>query len=249
MKKFKLISCEVVFREMCAVVARSPHQIDVEFCPKGLHDLGGRAMRARLQEVVDGVDFLRYDAVLMGYALCGNGLLGLEARNLPLVVPRAHDCITLLIGSRHRYQEYFEKHSGVYFRSTGWIERGGSIQQLSNPALSKQVGASLNLEDLIDQYGEDNGRYLYEQFTQYKRNYHQLTFIETGLEPDDHFEKLAREEAIRNGWCFEKLRGELGLFEKLVSGEWPEKDFLIVPRGYHVKATYTEDVIEAEKSS
>ena len=248
MRRFKLVSCEVIFREMSAVVARSPHQIDVEFCTMGLHDLGGRAMRTQLQEVIDGVDSARYEAVLMGYALCGNGLLGLEARNLPLVVPRAHDCITLLMGSRERYQEYFEKHPGVYFRSTGWIERGGSILQLSNPALSKKIGAHLNLQDLIDQYGEDNGRYLFEQFSQYKQNYHQLTFIETGLEPDNHFETLARDEAGRNGWNFEKLQGELGLFEKLVSGEWPEKDFLFVPKGYHVKATYDENVIDAEKS-
>ena len=42
--RLKLIACEVLYREMCDAVARSPHQVDVEFLPKGLHDLGGAAM-------------------------------------------------------------------------------------------------------------------------------------------------------------------------------------------------------------
>ena len=58
--RFKLISCEIFFREMSAVVARSPHFIDVEFLPKGLHDIGSSMMLARVQEVVDRVQ--NYDA-------------------------------------------------------------------------------------------------------------------------------------------------------------------------------------------
>ena len=83
--RLKLISCEVLYREMCAAVARSPHQVDIELLPKGLHDLGCPAMSARLQEAADGVDGTRYEAVLLGYALCGNGLHGLRASRLPLV--------------------------------------------------------------------------------------------------------------------------------------------------------------------
>jgi len=47
--RLKLISCEIFYREMCAAVARSPHLVDIEFLPKGLHDIGsaGRGLRAR----------------------------------------------------------------------------------------------------------------------------------------------------------------------------------------------------------
>ena len=54
--RLKLISCEIFYREMCAAVARSPHQVDIEFLPKGLHDIGSAKMSARLQEAVDAVD-------------------------------------------------------------------------------------------------------------------------------------------------------------------------------------------------
>jgi len=33
--RLKLISCEVLYREMCAAAARSPHQVDVEWAGAG----------------------------------------------------------------------------------------------------------------------------------------------------------------------------------------------------------------------
>jgi hypothetical protein len=241
--RLKLISCEVLYREMCFAIARSPHQVDSEFLPKGLHDLAGAPMCRRLQECVDRVDAKEYDAVLMGYALCGNGLAGLCARAVPVVVPRAHDCIALLMGSRHTYQKYFDAHPGVYFRSTGWLERGAGIEQV----FSGKNGVGHTLEELISRYGEDNGQYLWEEMTKYKRTYNKLTYIETGLEPDSRFEESARDEAGKKGWEFEKMAGSLTLFEQLVSGSWPEKDFLVVKPGWRVMPEYNQSVIRAEE--
>src|ERR1051326_7872623 len=111
--RLKLISCEVFYREMCAAIARSPHVVDIAFLPKGLHDMGAKGMRERVQAALDQVDETHYDAVLFGYGLCNNGLAGLTARTIPLVVPRAHDCITLFLGCRQRYLDYFNTHPGV----------------------------------------------------------------------------------------------------------------------------------------
>ena len=244
--RLRLISCEVLYREMCAAVARAPHQVDIEFLPKGLHDLGGAIMRARLQDLVDATDASRHDAVLFGYALCGNGVAGLECRTVPLVIPRAHDCIALLMGSRQRYQEYFDNSPGVYFRSTGWLERGEGLDQATMRIVRDRTGSGYTLEDLIDRYGEDNGRYLFEQFSGYQHSYRRLTYIETGLEPDGSFEQRAREEAVRRNWEFERISGDLRLFEALVSGQWDERDFLVVPPGFRVKPTYDGDVIGKE---
>ena len=162
--RLKLISCEVLFREMCDACAHSPHQVDLEFLPKGLHDLGGRPMAAKIQEVVDRTPDGIYDAILLGYGLCGNGLDGLTARHTRLVLPRAHDCIALLMGSRERYLAYFERNPGTYYRSTGWLERGKGLQQLTHDT----TGFDESLEALIGKYGEDNGRYLYDEMTRYR---------------------------------------------------------------------------------
>jgi hypothetical protein len=122
--RLKLIGCEVLQREWNAAVSRSVNQVDLELLPMGLHDRGGAAMLPWLQETLDRVDTTAYEAMLFGYGLCGNALSGLVARSVPLVIPRAHDCITLLLGGSRRYLEYFHAHPGVYFRTTGWLEHG-----------------------------------------------------------------------------------------------------------------------------
>ena len=236
--RLKLIGCEVLYRELCHVVARSRNQVDVEFLPKGLHDLGGEGMRVRLQEVVDRVDSSRYEAVLFGYGLCGNGIAGLAARSLPLVLPRAHDCITLFLGSRERYLDYFNTHPGTYFKTSGWIERASGLVDLE-----RQI--TLGYDELVAKYGEENAKYLHEELT---KHYRQFTFIETGIEPDDRFERHTREEAGRRGWSFEKVQGDLGLFQRLVDGPWDDGDFLVAPPGARVVVSHNDGIIRAEKA-
>ena len=240
-----LIGCEVIIRELCDAVTRSPHVVDARFLSKGLHDLGARAMREGLQAAIDEVEARadKYDAIALGYGLCGNGLAGVEARSIPLVLPRAHDCITLLMGSRTGFETYFQDHPGVYYRSTGWVERGADLLPLART----QTGMGYTLDALIDRYGEDNGTFLYEELTRYHQTYQQLTFIETGIEPDDRFENEARAEAADKGWKFEKVRGDLGLFRGLLSGDWDDASFLVVPPGHRIVARPEQGIIAAER--
>ena len=39
-KRYKLLACEIFYREICLLAARCPNIIDVESLPKGLHDIG-----------------------------------------------------------------------------------------------------------------------------------------------------------------------------------------------------------------
>lgn len=240
--RFQLICCEVLYREMCDAIARAPHQVDVRFLPKGLHDLGGAAMRKELQSAVDAASEQECDAVLMGYALCGNGLHDLRARRVPLVVPRAHDCIALLMGDRKRYQQYFAENPGTYFRSTGWLERGKHL----TPLMRIRTGVDVSLDTLIAKYGDDNGRYLFDELTRYRESYSRLTFIESGLEPDERFVNEAQAEAQERKWSFDMIRGDLRLCHALVSGNWPEDEFVVVQPGERLVAKYDERVIDKE---
>ena len=241
--RLRVIACEVLYREICDAAARSPHQTDVEFLPKGLHDMGGAAMRKELQFKVDSTDPTKYDAVVMGYALCGNGLHGLQATRLKLVAPRAHDCIALLMGSRQRYAEFFDANPGTYFQSTGWIERGQNLI----PLQQVRMGTGMSLQTLIDKYGEENGTYLFAELNNYEQSYSHLAYIQTGLEADTRFEAESRAHAAQRGWSFSTLAGDLRLIRMLVNGEWNPKDFLVVEPGQRIVARYDEDVIRAER--
>ena len=95
----KVIACEIAFREISFLAAQSRHAIDVEFVTQGLHDHPNQG-REEVQRRIDAVPAGKYNAILLGYGLCGNIIRDLTTPHTPLVIPRAHDCITFFLGSR-----------------------------------------------------------------------------------------------------------------------------------------------------
>ena len=68
--KLKLLCCDVFYREVCHLVAESPNTCDIDFLPRGLHDLGCERMVARLQEKIHASEGGGYDAICLAYGLC-----------------------------------------------------------------------------------------------------------------------------------------------------------------------------------
>ena len=244
--RLKLIACEILYREFCLAVAQSVNQVDVEFLPKGLHDIGQSGMSAEIAKALDAVRPDEYDAVVLGYGLCSNGLVGLAACDVPLVLPRAHDCITLFLGSKERYLDYFENHPGTYFKTSGWVERGDQLEQLQSQSVQHQTGMNQTYEELVEKYGENNAKFLYEQLCDMTRNYGRIAFIEMGIEPDDRFERTARQLAADNEWEFEHVAGDMRLVRKLLDGPWDEEHFLTVPPGHRIATSFDRLIVKAE---
>src|SRR5215831_9487195 len=95
----KVIACEIAVREFCYTAARSPNIIDLEFVDQGHHDMPCAGCKD-LQDRINRVPAAKYDAIILGYGLCSNLVAGLSTPHTPLVIPRAHDCITLFLGSK-----------------------------------------------------------------------------------------------------------------------------------------------------
>src|SRR6185437_16826566 len=111
------------------------------------------------------------------------------------------------------------------------------------------TGIGSTLGELIAKYGDENGRYLFDELYRYQSAYRGLAYIETGLEPDDHWERQAREEAAEKGWTFSRIGGRLSLFERLVGGAWDPADFLVIEPGCEIAASYDDDVIASRRSA
>jgi hypothetical protein len=248
--RYKFIGCEVLYREACHLAAQSPNVVDVEFLAKGLHDLPTKDMASKIQSAVDATDPERgYTAILLGYARCNDGLVGVEARTIPLVIPRAHDCITLLLGSRETFRTYFDAHPGTYYKSTGWIERDPE-EHLDRPAygmdgVMKHLGLTETYEQLVARHGKENADYILETLGGWETAYSRLCYIEMGLCDETPFEDQAKQIAEQHGWAYERRKGDFGLLRKLFLGRWDD-DFVVVPPGQRITARNDEDILGTE---
>jgi len=165
------------------------------------------------------------------------------ARTRPLIIPRAHDCITLFLGSRAQYQTQFEQFPCTYWYAHDYMERddgsGGSL------ALGSGVETDIDkvYAEYVEKYGQDNADYLMEVMGAWKQHYSRAAYIDLGVGNGSAVEASAREQAARRGWTFERVAGDLVLVRRLIEGDWNE-DFLRVPPGGQVKMTYDEQVID-----
>lgn len=240
----KIIACEIAYREICYVASRSHNLTEMEFLTQGYHD-NPDIGRTRLQERIAAVPPGKYDAILVGYGLCNFLLAGLTSPHTPLVIPRAHDCITFFLGSKERYQAQFNDCPGTYYYSSGWLEyrkRGGERVERKQGA---GLGLQLDFETLRAKYGEDNARYLLEFFSQWTKNYKRGALIEFDFTRHLNLKQQVLDICQERGWTYEELPGDIALLQRWVDGDWSEESFLRVSPGDSVCASYDERIIGA----
>ncbi|HCO95997.1 MAG TPA: hypothetical protein DIU00_19005 [Phycisphaerales bacterium] len=237
--RLQLILCKVMQREAYLCTARSKNVVDVVLMPQGLHDEPDK-LREEVQKALNNTLDIQgrpYDASLLGYGLCSNGIVGLSAK-IPIVVPRGHDCVTLLLGSKEKYQEYFDAHRGVYWYSAGWIESG------------KQPGKEryeTTLKEYQEKYGDDNAQYLMEMEQGWMKQYNWATYIDWGFANSDECRDYTKRCAEFLHWNYDELKGSPVLMQNFVDGNWDENEFLVVKPGQKIKENLTDKgIIKAE---
>ncbi len=242
---FKLLVCEVLTREIGVCLARTPHTIRPVFTNKGEHN-EPEMLRRKLQAEIDGAagEDLAYDAILLAYGLCGNATLGLAAREIPLVLPRAHDCTALFLGSKERFRQYFEANPSKEWASVGYAERSGGA--LAGPDARKWLSGGMSHEALVAQYGEENAQYILDALGP-KHNDGEIYFVDVPETRIPGAIARIKEEAAAQSRTVTELPGSIRLIEMLLSGDWPEDEFLVVPPGHGIAGVYDYDqVVTAE---
>ena len=241
------LTCEVLARSVYLCAARSPHVVDVHLNRRGLHD-DPPNLRTLLQEEIDGTG-APYDAMVLAYGLCGGATAGLRAGSIPLVVPRAHDCITLFLGSRDRYATEFTGHPGTYWYVHDYLERTDDGSAFGGVGAVSDSAARATHEEYVAKYGEDNAAYLMEVLGAWRSHYDRAAYVDLGVADPRAAaatEASARDDAERRGWTFEKLVGELLLVKRLLDADWRAEDFLVLQPGERLAMSYDESVIRAE---
>jgi len=238
--RLQFIACKVMQREAYFCAARSKNVVDVVLMEQGLHDQPD-CLRVEVQKALETTNDIQgrpYDATLLGYGLCSNGIVGLTA-NIPIVVPRGHDCVTLLLGSKEKYKEYFDSHRGVYWYSPGWIESGKQPSEERYKRL---------LEEYKQKFGDDNAQYLMECEQTWIKEYNWATYVEWGLGDTDKYSQYTKQCAEFLKWNYDELKGDPGLMQRMLDGQWSEDEFLVVEPGQEINEDLTNDgIMKAER--
>jgi hypothetical protein len=238
------VTCEVLARAVYLCAARSPQTVDVRLLRRGLHDRPPN-LRAVLQAEIDAAG-PPHDAVVLAYGLCGGAAAGLRAGAIPLVVPRAHDCIALFLGSRERYTDQSAAHPGTFWYVQDYLERDNSGGPFAGVGAVSDAEARETYDAYVLRYGKDNADYLMEALGEWQRAYTRAAFVDMGVGDDASASARARADAARHGWSYERLAGELALIRGLLDGAWDEADFLVVRPSERLVMSYDERVIRAE---
>ena len=250
MKRFKLIACKVFYREICLLSANSESHIDVTYFQQGLHNTPER-LKSNLQEEIRRIDAgediysckpsenLDFDAILIGYGLCSNAICGITSSKYKIVLPRAHDCITLFLGSKEKYQEYFDSRGGgIYWYTSGWID---------NVLMPSQERTDILRKKYTEEYGEENAEYLMETEQGWLTKYNACTFIDWPELDNKRYIEYTKQSSEYLHWNFDVLAGDNTLLKKFLNGDWDEDSFLVLEPGQSVEMSHDNDIICCKK--
>jgi len=213
MKKEKchFIACETVLNEMLPFMLPDSSYQAIE---PGLH-LQPEKLKGVLQETIDDIT-ADVDFIILGYGLCSMAVVGLQAAESTLVVPRADDCIALLLGSQENYKKHLKQEPGTYFLSKGWIESGINIVE--------------EHRQIVERHGKEYAEIVKEMMF---KNYTRLALINPGYRNAERYRQFARRAAEELGLRFEEIEGTTQLLKKMITCPW-DGDFVVAAPGHKI---------------
>jgi len=230
------IACAVLEDETRHFAASMPHVREVIILPQGLHSEPANLQR-ELQAAIDRAEALPdVEGIALVYGLCSRGVENLRHARCPLVMARAHDCVTLYLGSKERYADYVREFPGTYWYTPGWIKTSTSPGPDRTERRLREYSAKFDPEDV---------EYLMEMERSWVANYSRATYVGLGVGETEKDVAYTRHCADCLGWSFDQLSGDSSLLRDLLAGHWDGRRFLVVPPRHLIRLTADDNVVEA----
>jgi N-methylhydantoinase A/oxoprolinase/acetone carboxylase beta subunit len=208
--------------------------VEFQFLQAGLHEQPAR-LRKELQAAIDTISADGNAArIVIGYGICGRGTTGIQSRGIPLVIPKVHDCIAILLGGADIYRSEFRRYPGTYYISAGWYEE--KAVPISQRNLQAWYGdTQLRRADIARQYGDQVADNTIRFLNTWQKNYQRAAYIDTGTRSGSSAEAYAKKMARAYGWQYERIPGSTALIEKILTGNVTTPDILVVPPHHSVE--------------
>lgn len=235
--RFALLACSVLEREIALYAEGANHIAETCFLEMGLHDQPSR-LRTTLQSRLETLEARSdIEAVVLAYGLCGRGLVGLRPARHPLIIPRAHDCITLFLGSKEAYAEHQRRCPGCYYYTPGWNRN----RRVPGP----EKLAALRLE-MASRFEPADVDFLVQTEREQWAAHNTATYVDLGTEDAVAEAAYARHCAVWLGWKFEHIHGDPALLRDLLWGNWDPARFQIIPPGCQVGHSPDDAILRAD---
>ena len=233
-----LLACQVFEREIARHTAGASHILETRFFEVGLHDRPDQ-LRATLQAELNSIEARSdIDAVVLVYGLCGLGTAGLHPQRYPLVIPRAHDCITVFMGSKEAYPQHQRACPTCYYYTPGWNRN----RRVPGPEKLQ----SLKME-LARKFDATDVEYLIESERAQWAQHDTATYLDLGTDDAELEADYARRCAGWLGWKFEHIQGDAKLLRDLLWGNWDAARFQIIEPGMQLGHVPDDNIMRAEQ--
>jgi len=225
--KIVVIGCAVLGVDMKYAARQLGLAVDFKFLEAGLHERPD-LLKQKLQNAIDAVSAAgEAGRIVIGYGVCGRGTIGIQSRDIPLSIPKVHDCIAMFLGGAESYRREFKKFPGTYYISAGWHEE--KAVPVSQRKLQAWYGDKrVHFDEIARQYGDQAADRTITFLNSWQKNYQRAAYIDTGSRSGSTYEDHAREMAEAYGWTYEKISGSLDLIEKMLTGTQTTDDILFV---------------------
>lgn len=207
-----VIACATVIEEMLPLL---PPAMRYQILDFGLH-IWPDKLRTTLQATIDAITE-DVNTLLLGYGLCSQAVIGIEARKYRLVIPRTDDCIAIFLGARDAYTQQCRVEPGSYYLTKGWIEVG------STPFSE--------YDEMVKRIGPQKAERIQKIML---RNYKRLALINTGQYQMEHYREYSRNIADRFGLRYEEIEGSNAMVKKMIEGNWDD-EFVVVEPGDKIR--------------
>ncbi len=213
----KLIACRSMIEEMRSYL---PEDLETTVFDIGLHTRP-QVLHDALQHAIGEADG-KFDPLLLGYGLCGQAVIGLQAKKSRMVILKRHDCIGVFLGSEQARRHELDSQPGTLYLTHGYIE--GYRREGRGP-----FGESQHMQE---RYGAKWAAVLVQRMmARYKRVVYLRNMRLQDLEGDRNY---ARHLATEFNLSYSEAEADPSLLRELITSEW-ERDFVVVQPGREIR--------------
>lgn len=222
-RQIALIICDVFRDEFEKYAPNENRYLQVSFFEMGLHDNPPK-LRQTLQGEIDRIEAeMDVEYIVLAYGLCGGGTLELTTRKAKLVIPKAHDCVSILLGCAQRHSQLMKETPGTYFYSPGWV-RGKRVPGPDRESWIRSQYADKYDDEMIDEL-VDADLDTFEHYTT-------VGYVDITANEATH--AYCQQCARHLNWEFQALQCDSSWWQDLLNARWDSDRFLVLKPGQRV---------------